>query len=403
MPDAATPQSSPTATGPSTAQQRRARAAVAVTFAVNGLLGGAWAPRIPELKTHLGLSSGALGLALLAPAVGSMIGARLVGRRTARHGSAAITRIGALAYCLLAWLPGIAPGLPALWFALLVWGASTGGMDVAMNTQGVTVEARYGRPVLSSFHAIWSVGTFLGALLGGLGAALRVPLAAQQSVLGALLAGGCLLASRAFLPDPPHTEGRPRPARRLPRLPEPRLLLLGISAIFALMSEGAVADWSGILLRDHLHVRVGEVGLAYAAFGITMTAGRLAGDRVVHALGRPRCLTVLTLAGSAGLAAGMATGALAGVIAGFALLGLGLSIMVPVLFSAAADGDGPSGPAIATVGGLGYTGLLIGPAVIGLVAQQASVPFALWLLPMFTVAAGTLGVAAVRMTAAPTR
>jgi MFS family permease len=222
---------------PSKAQHRRARAAVAVTFAANGLLVGAWAPRIPELKAHLALSSGALGLALLAPAVGSIIGARLVGRRTARYGSAAVTRVAALVYCLTAWLPGVAAGLPELWFALLVWGAAMGGMDVAMNTQGVTVEARYGRPVLSSFHATWSVGTFVGALLGGLGAALDVPLAAQQAVLGALLSGGSLLASRAFLPDPPHTDVQRPPVRLLRRLPEPRLLLLGISAIFALMSE----------------------------------------------------------------------------------------------------------------------------------------------------------------------
>jgi MFS family permease len=158
-----------------------------------------------------------------------------------------------------------------------------------------------------------------------------------------------------------------------------------------------------VLLRDHLHVEVGQVGLAYAAFGVTMTAGRLAGDRVVQALGRRRCLAVLTVVGSAGLSAGMAAGTLGGVIGGFALPGLGLSIMVPVLFSTAADGDGPSGPAIATVGGLGYAGMLIGPAVIGLVAQSNGVPFALWLLPVFTVAAGSLGVAAVRMTADASR
>ena len=187
----------------SAARPVRARIAVIIAFASNGLLFGAWAPRIPEVKHNLGLNSADLGLALLAPAVGSIIAIRLVGRWSARFGTGPVTRLSAVVCCGLAWLPGLAPNLATLWLALLAWGATMGSVDVAMNAQGVTVEASYGRPVLSGFHAAWSIGTFAGAVIGGFGAGLHVPIAAQQAVVGGLLAIAGVITGRWFLPDPP--------------------------------------------------------------------------------------------------------------------------------------------------------------------------------------------------------
>jgi MFS family permease len=380
----------------------RARIAVSIAFASNGLLFGAWAPRIPEIKHSLGLNSADLGLALLAPAVGSIIAIRLIGRWSARYGTAPVTRLSALACFGLAWLPGLAPNLATLWLALLAWGATVGSMDVAMNAQGVTVEASYGRPVLSGFHAAWSIGTFVGAVIGGFGAGLHVPISAQQAVVGSVLAVAGLITGRWFIPDPaPSAEAVLRaasPSRHRWRRPERRLVLLGIAGVFALVSEGAVADWSGVLLRDHLHVSAGEVGYGFAAFSIAMTAGRLAGDRVVHRFGRRRSVGTLSVIGAVGLGAGLAIDSTPWVIAGFAVLGIGLSVIVPVLFSSAADGAVASGPAIAVVASFGYTGFLIGPTVIGLVAQGVSVQFALRLLPVFTLAAGALGLLAIGRT-----
>lgn len=376
---------------------RHARLAVVVSFAANGALLGAWAPRIPAIKDQLDLSAGALGIALLAPALGTVLAARFAGSAGARFGSASATRWFALAYCLLAWLPGVAGNLGLLWLALLAWGAAMGSFDVSMNAQGVTVEAAYGRPLLSGLHAVWSIGSFTGALLGALAAALNVPVAAQQAVLGAALAVLVTWSGRAMLADPPHAPPARSPRRlRLPRMPQPRLVLLGVAAIFALMAEGAVTDWSGVLLREHLGARSGQDGLGYAAFCVTMTAGRLGGDRIVQALGRARCLTGLALLGALGLAAGLLTDALVGAIAGFALLGLGLSIMVPTLFRTAAETDGPPAPAIAAVAALGCVGMLAGPSLIGLVAELTSVSSALYLLPPFTLLAGALGVAGAR-------
>jgi MFS family permease len=377
---------------------RFARFAVAITFATNGLLFGAWAPRIPEVKHDLGLSSAGLGLALLALPVGSLVALRLVGQWSARVGTAHTVRILAIACCALAWLPGVGWNLASLWVALLIWGATVGGMDVAMNAQGVTVEAAYGRPVLSGFHAAWSIGTFLGAVLGGVGAGLHVPIAAQQGGLGAVLIGVSLLAGRGLLPDPrPSTPsvGPVEPEHRSRRWPDGRLVLLGIAGVFALVPEGAVADWSGVLLRDHLHVAPSQAGYAFAAFSIAMTSGRLIGDRLVARFGRSRCVGTLSVIGAAGLAGGLALDTQAGVIGGFAVLGIGLSVIVPVLFSSAADGGVASGPAIAVVASFGYSGFLIGPTMIGLIAQAQSVQFALQLLPFFTLVAGGLGLYAI--------
>jgi MFS family permease len=391
------PATASAATGAELRERRRARFAVGIAFAVNGLLVGSWAPRIPAVKSGLDLSAGALGIALLAPALGTVLAARFAGGVGARHGSARATRAFGVLYCLLAWAPGAAGTLALLWLALLVWGAAMGSFDVSMNAQGVSVEAAYRRPVLSGFHAVWSIGSFVGAVLGGLGAALDVHVALQQAVLGAVLALAVWLAGRALIADPPHEPAAPRERRGWrARMPRRRLLLLGLAAVFALMAEGAVTDWSSVLLREHLHAPSGQDSLAYAAFCVTMTAGRLAGDRVVQALGRARCLGALALAGAVGLAAGMASNTLTGTTLGFALLGLGLSIIVPNLFGAAAQSGGPSAPAIATVAALGCVGMLAGPGLIGGIAELTSVPAALYLLPPFTIAAGALGVAGIR-------
>jgi len=383
-----------------TPQLRRARVAVALSFVTNGMLVGSWAPRIPDVQRHLGLSTGALGVALLGPALGMILIARPIGAATARYGSPRVTVVASLIFCALAWVPGVAPNLGLLALSLLVWGMAMGTQDVAMNSQGVTVELGYGRPVLAGFHAMWSVGTFLGALEASIAITIGAPVAAQQAVIGAVLAVGCVLGGRLFVPDPPH-EAAPTVAPRIrrPKAPDIRLVLLGIAAAFAMLSEGSVSDWSSLLLRNHLHVTGGRISLAYIAFTICMTSGRFLGDRVVHALGRTRCLTGLAILGAAGLGIGLATNSLAGAVVGFALLGIGLSVMVPVLFSTAADTNGPSGPAIAAVSGIGYVGMIAGPSVIGFVSQATGLFGALFMIVPFTLVAGGLGISGVRLTA----
>ena len=372
---------------------RRARVAVALTFAFNGFLWAAWVPHIPEVKARLGLSDAALGLALLGPAIGSMISMPLVGRATTRFGSGRVTAAMAFGSYLVIAGPGLGRNLPTLFLALALWGLAAGALDVAMNAQAVQVERSYRRPIMSSFHAFWSVGTVLGTAVGSLGAGLSISLARQQASLAVLLALVTCWAAGRFIADHPAEQYQPGG-----RVFEIRLVLLGIAGVCALLSEGSAGDWSPVYLRDDLHVTAGHAGLAYGAFTVMMThrpisrrpVRRLAGpgpqpghrgrDRGDRDGRRPdqrhpaRRDARLRLPGTRPVGAG------AGV-----LLHRG-------------GRPGAAGPKLAVVSSFSYLGFLIGPASLGPLASATSVHAALWVLPTFAALAGVLGVIAVRMT-----
>ncbi len=373
---------------------RRARVGTALTFAFNGFLWAAWVPHIPQVKSQLGLSDAALGLALLGPAIGSMISMPLIGRATTRWGSGRVTATMAFVSYLFIVGPGLAWNLPSLFAALLLWGVAAGGLDVTMNAQAVQVEKSYGRPIMSSFHAWWSVGTVTGTVAGSVGAGLGISLARQQFGLALLVAVVTLWSMRHFIADHRSQEYAPGGGRVF----ELRLVLLGIAGICALLAEGSAGDWSPVYLRDDLRVAAGHAGLAYGAFTLLMTIGRLVGDRVVHRLGRARSLGLLAAVGTLGMSAGLLAHNLVGAMIGFGCLGLGLSVLVPVFFSTAADGPGAAGPKLAVVSSFSYLGFLIGPAALGPLASATSIHSALWVLPSFAALAGILGVIAVGMT-----
>ncbi|NMH92210.1 MFS transporter [Pseudonocardia bannensis] len=320
---------------------RPARLAVAVTFAVNGALFGSWAPRIPEIKANLALSDGVLGLALLAPAVGSLVTMPLAGTIAARWGSGPSTRVAAVLFFMAALPIAVAGDAVTLWAALFVFGAMMGGLDVLMNAQGVTVEQAYGRSVLSSFHAVFSLGALTGTVIGSVAVGLGVSLLVQFAVLGAVSLAVVLPLSRSFLADPPAPpEAGPVPLFALPRGP---LIPLAVAAFAVLLAEGSTADWSAVLLRDSLGAGPAAAGAAFAAFSATMTLGRLIGDRVLTRLGRRRAIRWFAGSGATGLAAGLAVaavlgpgpGAVGAAVAGFSLLGVGLSVTFPALLAEA--------------------------------------------------------------------
>ncbi len=373
---------------------RRARLVTALTFTFNGFLFAAWVPHIPEVKARLGLSDAALGLALLGPAIGAVLSMVVIGRLITRFGSARMTLVTALGTYVFIVGPGLAGNLGGLFAALALWGVFNGALDISMNAQAVQIEKRYGRPIMSSFHAYWSVGTVAGTIVGSIGSGRHLGLASQQAILAVLIAAGTLFWCRHYLAD---RVAPPKPAGK--RTFEKRLLLLGIAGICAMLAEGAAADWSPVYLRDDLRVSAGHTGVAFIAFTMTMTFGRMIGDRVVLALGRTRSLAMLAAIGAVGMSAGLINNTLIGASLGFACLGVGLSIMVPVFFSTAADGPGPEGPKLAVVSSFSYLGFLIGPAALGPLANATSVHSALWVLPTFAALAGVLGVLAVRMTA----
>ncbi|SHM46073.1 MFS transporter [Cryptosporangium aurantiacum] len=367
---------------------RRARIATLYTFGANGALYGAWVPWIPEIKADLRLSAGVLGFALLGVAIGSMVSLPLGGAAAVRFGSPRAIRAAFVATCVLAVLPGLASNGVTLFVVLFVWGLAVAACDVTMNVQAVTVERRYGRSVLSGFHAMLSLGALVGAALGSLGAAFSMPVSLHLGLVAAVLLAGWLPMSRWFVPDSVDEDAQ-ADAKAPPLFARPsgRLLVFGAVGFIVLSSEGAVADWSGVYLRENLAVDVGAASLGFVAFSGTMTIGRLLGDRVLTRFGSRRTLQWLCALAALGLGGGLLSGNPIGTVAGFAVLGLGLSCTFPALVSTAGSGSAHPGASIAAVTTCGYVGFLVGPPGIGALTELVGLRLSLGVLPVLLVVA----------------
>ena len=358
---------------PPRADTARTRLATRLSFFAAGFAMACWAPIVPFAKAQVGVSDGELGLLLLCIGIGSLVAMPVTGWVSAQFGSKPMVLAGGLG--LVALLPVLAvvhdPLLLAA--ALLGFGASLGAIDVAMNVHAVEVEKAATRPLMSGFHAMFSLGGFAGA--GGVTLLLSHGVAPLSGALcgSAIALAAILLAWPRLL----RVQGGRPPAFVAPR---GAVLLLAALAAVSFLVEGAILDWSALLLLGRDLVAPPQSGLGYALFSVAMTIGRLTGDRVVQALGNRRTLLwggVLTVAGFAlllvvpGLAA----------LAGFVLIGLGTANIVPVLFSQAGrQAAMPASLAVAAVTTIGYAGVLAGPALVGFVAQLSSLPAAFWLL-----------------------
>jgi MFS family permease len=330
--------------------------------------------RIPAVQDDLELGEGELGIALLFLTLGAMLAMPVAGWVVAREGSRATARQAVVVFAAL--LPGIAlaPSLPLLVLALLLFGAAAGALDIAMNAHGFEVERRYARPILSSFHAGWSFGGLVGAGIGALAAwagAEPVPhFAAVAVVVGAI----GLLVSGALLPG-----GADRPASP-PRLARPprRLVLLAVLAFCGLFAEGAAADWSAVYLAGPLDAGAGLAALGFAAFSLAMAGFRLLGDTLTTRWGAVALMRRGALLAGGGLGAALLIGHPAAALIGFACMGAGLAAVVPVAFRAAGSLPGvPAGAGIAALTTVGYTAFVVGPPVIGFVAELVGLPTAL--------------------------
>jgi MFS family permease len=356
---------------------RRARRAVSTVFFVNGVLIAAWAPYIPRIKGELDLSARSLGFVLLAMALGAVAALPAAGFLVERFG-ARVTLAAAVALGYIA-LPFtlLAPGGVSLAAVLVVMGASTGVTDVAMNANGAAVEHRYGRPILSSLHALWSIGAFTAAGTTALVTAIGLP--AELHLVGvSLLAGAAgLVACSRLMPAAERTDDR-RPGRARPTR---RILGLTLIALSAFLAEGAINDWGALYLRSSLGQSAAVGAAGYAVFVGSMALMRLTGDRLTARLGRvPIVRTGAALAGVA-LALALLAGQPAIAFVAFACVGLGLANVFPLVVSAASRSRRPTpAVAIATVSSGGYAGVLIGPPAIGFAADASSLPFALGLI-----------------------
>lgn len=346
---------------------------------MNGAILATWVSRIPAVKRDLGLSDGQLGLALLGMAVGALIAFPLTGVLTSRFGSRSVTLGAGALYCVTLPLLALAPSLPALTLTLLAFGAFNGSMDVAMNAHDVEVEERYGRSILSSFHGMFSLGGLVGAGLGAFAAHQGMPLGTHFTAGAVLLAVVLVLAfPRMVASRPTYRSGAP-----LFALPSRALLGFGIIAFCAHLSEGAMADWSAVYLRDTLGAGVAFAAVGYAAFSLTMTAARFTGDALVTRLGPVRTVRLGGLIAGLGLGVALLLGSPVFTLIGFACVGLGMATISPLVFSAAGRTPGvSSGTAIAAVATMGYTGFLAGPPFIGLIAGGVTLRVALGLVAL---------------------
>jgi predicted MFS family arabinose efflux permease len=367
------------------------RTAVTAVFFANGLGIGAWAAAIPLLKSANGLSDAGLSLALLGFAAGAVVSMPLTGWLAPRAGSGRMTWIGGLAFALALVLPPLAPGLTALIAAAVLLGASNGILDVSMNAHASQVERRIGRPIMSSFHAAFSIGGLSGAALGGLAAT-----AGANAVLWmAAMAASVLTAG--FAPDLGRGERQARGDGPLLVRPDRAVLTLCGVALICMMIEGAMADWSAVYLSAIGGATPAVAAAGYAAFSLAMALGRLFGDRAVHSMGGDAVVRL-----GAGLAfCGLALATLfpgLPAIPGFALVGFGLSNVVPAVFSAAGRLASSAAVGVAMAASAGYAGFLAGPPLIGSVATVLSLREGMALLAVAAIAVAVLA-PAVRRTA----
>jgi MFS family permease len=357
------------------------RRSVCAAFALNGLLLGAWASRVPAVVEKHGLSESGFGILLLAMGVGALVSFPLAGRLADGFGAVRLTRWIMLAYLTTLILIGLAPTVPLLGVALFFFGMSHGAMDVTMNSWASEVEKHLRRSIMSFFHAMWSLGAGLGAATGFAATSWDLSIAAHFPLVALLGAGLLAPLTRAHWTSTTRPHDRSAPVFALPRGP---LVLVGVIALSAGLGEGALADWSAIFLADVTGAGPSQATLGYAAFSVTMVAMRLSVDPLITRLGPAVVARAGGLAAALGIAIATGFATLPAALLGFVLMGVGYAALVPLAFSrAAADPVVPPGQGIASVATLGYGAMLLGPPVIGFVAEVSSLRLGFVLLGGF--------------------
>ncbi|WP_282413581.1 MFS transporter [Pseudomonas sp. PS01299] len=352
-----------------------------IAFFIAGLGIAAWAPLVPYAKARAGLDEGTLGLLLLCLGVGSILAMPLAGILATRFGCRKVATGGTLLICAALPLLATVSSIPALIATLFMFGAGLGTVDSTVNLQAVIVERASGKHMMSGFHGLFSLGGIVGA--AGVSALLGLgltPLAAMLVVV-AVLIGALFKAVPHMLPYGSESSG---PALAIPH---GIVLFIGGMCFIVFLTEGAALDWSAVFLAQERGIDTAYAGLGYAAFALTMTAGRLLGDRIVRSVGATRIILFGGLLAAAGLFLATFAPSWEAALLGYALVGAGCSNIVPVLYTAVGKQTVmPESIAVPAITTLGYAGILAGPAVIGFVAHASSLSFAFGLMAVLLVA-----------------
>ncbi|GHB39280.1 MFS transporter [Streptomyces umbrinus] len=360
---------------------KRSRYAVATVFAVHGAVTGSFATRVPWIQDHASVSAGQLGLALAFPAIGASVAMPLAGSVSHRFGARAALRGLIALWTLALTLPALAPNLVTLCMALFVYGATAGMADVAMNALGVEIESLLDKSIMSGLHGMWSAGALVGSAAGTVAAHLGSDARLHHALAAVALTLIGIAACQWVLDLRPTEDEEPPPRFALP--PKSALLIgaIGFCAVFA---EGASLDWSAVYLRDVLDSSAGVAAASTTGFTLTMAIARFAGDAVVDRFGPVRTVRVSGALATLGALLVVVARNAPMAMAGFALLGLGIAVVVPLCFAAAGrSGPNPS-QAIAGVATITYTSGLIAPSAIGAVADATSLVTSFVLVTVLT-------------------
>lgn len=360
------------------------RGAISAMFLINGIVWGTWIARIPAIATHLDVSRAELGVALPAFAIGALVALPFAGKLIGMIGSANAFRWFGVARTMIFPFLALATAIPELALVLFAFGLMHGVVDVSANAQGVEIERRRRAPILSSVHGFFSLGGMIGAASAGAVAGLGISLQAQFLSLAIVATIGYLAMSRTLVADEaiPLAQAIPATTRRFRITLPPRVLWpLGAIVFVVALGDESVGDWGGLLMSRELQASAATASMAYTVYSLAMLVGRMTGDTLVRRFGPVRVIAVGGILSAIGLVLGQAIFTIPSVLAGIALIGFGLSGIMPITYRAAATTPGiPRGRAVASVATIGYVGFLSGPPVIGRVSDMTSLRVALLMI-----------------------
>jgi len=362
----------------------KARLAILTAFLINGFSVGNFVSRIPDFKSELDISNGILGAALFCASLGVLAALRPTSKAAAKYGSGPVVKYSAFTLALAVPLVGLLFNLPWFIFSLFIYGVLSSIHDLSINAHAAALENKAGKRVMSTFHAMWSIGGLLGGVIGGVLASINVSIQIHAFIIGSFIVLVALFTRNWFLPaeaDQHIIEKHKK--RKTPR----RFLILGLLGLCGALGEGAASDWGGVLARETYEASALMSALPYVFFSATMVIGRLSGDFLAHKFGVVRLLTWSGFIAGIGLTAGLFAGNIYGVIIGWFLFGIGISTVIPMMISATGTlanekypGQVSAAEGVALVTGVAYFGFVIGPPLIGFISEIVTLRWAM-LLP----------------------
>lgn len=364
------------------------RIAVSVFFFIAGLTVASWASRISDIKNSLQLNDAELGSILFAIPVGQIISLPLSGWLVSRFGSRQLVIASAIFFPLTLILLGIAASVWQLVVVLFFFGIWANLVNIAMNTQAVGVESLYGRSIMASFHGLWSLAGFTGAAIGNFFVAGNISPFVHFSIIAAAAMLMVFTTYRYALPD----DGYKQESQPFFIKPDKAVWLLGFIAFSSMICEGAMADWSGVYFQNVVHSPAAYKTLGYVAFTATMATGRFLGDWLITKFGVKRILQISGLLIASGLSIAVIFPYLSSAITGCLLVGFGTSCVVPMVYAMAGRSKTMSPAlALAAVSTISFVGFLMGPPVIGFIAQLAGLRWSLSLIALLGLGVSIFG------------